>query len=135
MNGLENIEAAHQPLEVTKRKVLLKLELSGDLPKQLKSVSKTIYGIGYQPQQPAENNREWKTTDDVLYAESKKSYDEIINVFKSEPKVYKFASTKEKIWERNKFGGGLSPPNLLLEDKPTVAVLTKKSCRFLWEAL
>ena len=129
MSSLDQIETSHQPLEVTKRKVLLKLELSGDLPKQLKAVSKTIYGIGYQPQQPSENNREWKTTDDVLYAESKKSYDEIINVFKSEPKVYKFESTKEKIWERNKFGGGLMPPVLLLEDKPTVAVLTKKKNR------
>eukprot|EP01032_Pedospumella_encystans_P003733 gene3733-4413_t len=72
MSSLDQIETSHQPLEVTKRKVLLKLELSGDLPKQLKAVSKTIYGIGYQPQQPSENNREWKTTDDVLYAESKK---------------------------------------------------------------
>lgn len=129
MSNLDQIESASQPLEVTKRKVLLKLELSGDIPKQLKAVSNTIYGIGYQPQQPSENNREWRTTDDVLYAEAKKSYDAIIEVFKSEPKVYKFASTKERIWERNKFGGGLLPPVLLLENKQATPVLTKKKNR------
>jgi hypothetical protein len=101
----------YTPLEVTKRKQLLKLELSGAVPKQLEAVAKTVYGIGLQSTGPTENNREWHTTDNVLYSDAKKSYDEILQVFQSEPRVYKLASVKEKIWERNRQGGHLECPH------------------------
>lgn len=113
---MDPFETPYTPLDVTKRKVLLKLELSGDVPKKLQAVADTVYGIsGYQPTQATDKNREWNTTDQVLYSEAKASYDEILGTFKSKPKVYKFESIKEKIWERNKTGGGLEPPPLLLK--------------------
>jgi hypothetical protein len=102
--------AAYVPIDVTKRKVLLKLELSGDIPKKLQAVASTVYGIGLQTAQPAEDNSKWKTTDEVLYSDAKRTYDEILATFRSAPKVFKFESTKKTIWERNTTGGGLDPP-------------------------
>lgn len=107
---MDSEAGSHKPVDVTKRKVLLKLELSGDIPSKLQAVAETVYGIGLPLTQPAEDNTKWKTTDEVLYAEAKRSYDEILAIFNSEPKVYKFESTKEFIWKRNKEGGGLESP-------------------------
>lgn len=119
---MDPFETPYTPLDVTKRKVLLKLELSGDVSKKLQAVANTVYGIsGYQPTQATDKNREWNTTDQVLYSQAKTSYDEILSTFKSKPKVYKFESLKEKIWERNKSGGGLDPPLLQIEAPPILS--------------
>lgn len=119
---MDPFETPYTPLDVTKRKVLLKLELSGDVAKKLQAVASTLYGMeGFQPTQATDQNREWNTTDQVLYSQAKTSYDEIIRMFKSEPKVYKFESVKEKIWERNKTGGGLDPPLLQIEAPPVLS--------------
>ena len=121
-------EVPYKPPDVTKRKVLLKLELTGNVPKKLESIATTVYGLdNFLPTEQAEDNSQWKTTDQVLYADAKKSYDEMMAVFRSKPKVYKFESTKNKIWERNETGGGLEPPQEIvhIEDVPSTAKSNK----------
>jgi hypothetical protein len=131
---MEHDDKPYKPRDVTQRKVLLKLELSGDVSRKLQTVADTVYGIGLPLAGPAEDNAKWKTTDEVLFAEAKRSYDGVMATFLSDPKVYKFSSTKEVIWERNKVGGGLEPA---LPEEATAAVSpkspTKKSDKAYWE--
>ncbi|KAJ1417218.1 hypothetical protein B484DRAFT_422072, partial [Ochromonadaceae sp. CCMP2298] len=109
-SGTSADPASASERNATKRSVLLKLELSKDVQKNLGAVASHLYGIDYNPQQKAENNQQWRTTDEVLYGEARKSYDEIIKTFQSEPRVYKFEILKDKIWQRNKTGGHLEEP-------------------------
>lgn len=95
-----------QKKDLTERKLLLKLELMGAPAQKLVSVARTVYDI--EPDYtmvPAKNNLEWHTTDEVLYREAKETYDAITMPFRADPQVYKFESTKEKIWEWNKNNG------------------------------
>lgn len=79
---------------------MLKLELTDSLSKNLEKVASTLYNLKIRPTRKANNSKAWKTTDGLML-EAKKSYDEIIDAFHSEPRVYKFPSTKEKIWSIN----------------------------------
>lgn len=87
-------------IKLTSRNRLLKLELTDSLPKNLEKVASTLYNLKIRPTKKANNSKAWKTTDGLML-EAKRSYDEIIDAFHSEPRVYKFQSTKEKIWSIN----------------------------------
>lgn len=87
--------------ELTKRRALLKLELAGDVRRQVDRVADALYDLHDVPLHPAADNTDWSTTDKQLYLAARKSYDEIIAAFTSDPKVYKFESTREKIWKYN----------------------------------
>jgi len=87
-------------IKLTSRNRLLKLELTDSLPKNLEKVASTLYNLKIRPTKKANNSKVWKTTDGLML-EAKRSYDEIIDAFHSEPRVYKFQSTKEKIWSIN----------------------------------
>ncbi len=87
---------------LTKRKALLKLELSGDTKKQLENVASTLYNIDLHSSNVAQNSLTWNTTDGVLYKDAKNSYDAILDAFLADPKVYKLESTRAKVWEINR---------------------------------
>ena len=93
-------EGTPKTIKITQRNRLLKLELTDSLPKNLVKIASTLYNVKIKPTRKAVNSKVWATTDGLML-EAKKSYDEIIDAFNSEPKVYKFASTKEKIWSVN----------------------------------
>jgi hypothetical protein len=83
----------------TERKVVLKLELgAGATTHQMGIVANTLYELDKPPELPAKNNQHWSKTDDELYNIAKKAYDDILNQFQMKPQVYRFESTKEKIW-------------------------------------
>jgi len=93
-------DASSTVIKLTRRNHLLKLELTDSLSKNLEKVASTLYDLKIRPTRKANNSKSWKMTDGLML-EAKKSYDEIINAFHSEPRVYKFPSTKEKIWSIN----------------------------------
>lgn len=83
----------------TERQVVLKLELGVGAPAhQMGIVANTLYNIDKPPEIPASNNQHWTKTDDELYNIARKSYDDILNQFQMKPQVYRFESTKEKMW-------------------------------------
>jgi len=89
--------------DLTKRNKILKLELSGETFTKLQNVAETLYNykIDNADISEAEDSTQWPVIDKKLYFAAKESYDQIIKAFDENPKVYKFASCKEKIWETN----------------------------------
>jgi len=87
-------------IKLTRRNRLLKLELTDSLPTNLEKVANTLYNLKLKPTRKANDSKAWKTTDGLML-DAKRSYDEILDAFHSEPKVYKLQSTKEQIWSIN----------------------------------
>jgi large-conductance mechanosensitive channel len=97
-------QASRYETKVTKRTKLLKLELTGDVSKQLSTVQQKLFGLEIPEnamKAPAKKGSKWRTTDEILYAEARTSYDNIMKAFTEEPKVYKLESIKEKVWNRS----------------------------------
>lgn len=85
----------------TRRSVFNKLELNGDARQQLEAVQRAIYHVDLSEDllaAPAKNSQHWKTTDDLLYAQAKASYDGITSSFQRSPRVYKLEAVKDKVW-------------------------------------
>lgn len=87
------------PPKKTQRKAILKLELSGETRDKLGTVAQGLYGMSPVPDKPAANNQKWHTVDKELYAVAKGSYDGVIAPFLEQPRVYRFESTKQKLWD------------------------------------
>ena len=93
----------------TKRLPVLKLEVGcGNIIDQIGIVSKRVFGFehghaleaeGETPSIPSRNYQHWRVSDDALYGEAKAAYDGIVVPFTKQPRVYKLASIKEKVWE------------------------------------
>lgn len=87
----------------TSRKVLLKLELTGDVAQQLETVNRTIFDSDARNNikflRPASDSSNWPVVDEVLYSVPKQTYDNIYKAFMSEPRVYKLESVKERVWK------------------------------------
>eukprot|EP00981_Chlorochromonas_danica_P010682 scaffold3335_cov234-Ochromonas_danica.AAC.8 len=77
------------------------MELLGDMAHQQKVVQKVLFKDMDLPDTalslPAKDSQHWKTIEDVLYSEAKKSYDSIIQAFLRSPRVYKLEAIKEKM--------------------------------------
>eukprot|EP01038_Epipyxis_sp_PR26KG_P007086 gene7086-9671_t len=86
----------------TKRKAVLKLELVGEPINQIDKVAKTLYNSNLKSNVFAEDSSLWHTTDEKLYRKAKSSYDNIIRAYCESPRVHKFHSIKEKIWDYNR---------------------------------
>jgi uncharacterized membrane protein len=90
----------------TNRKVMVKLELTGNVMHQLDVVNRTLFetdernNISFST--PATDSLHWPTVDDVLYSVPKATYDNIYKAFMSDPKVYKLESVKETVWKQAK---------------------------------
>lgn len=92
--------------EKTERLPLVKLELTGDVKKQMEVVQQKVYDFGLQivsrPAAAVKDSTKWQTTDEHLYRDAKEAYDRIIRLFMDEPKVFNIAAVKERVWELNK---------------------------------
>lgn len=88
-----------KPPHISTRKALLKLEVSSATDSQLGQVAKNLYEIDYQPREAAEDSQVWQKTDEELYNIAKQKYDGLINPFLEKPRVFRFESTREKVWE------------------------------------
>ena len=86
-------------IKKTKRSAVLKLEFGNDTHSQLDKVATALYGLEAQPTKAAKDNNAWTKTDQELFAVAKASYDGVLAPFLEDPRVYKFNSTKEKVWE------------------------------------
>lgn len=131
--------------EKTERLTCLKFELTGGLTHQLASVEHGIYNFGVKnPASPTkvvvQDSSIWQTTDDILYKNAKQSYDNIINTFTKQPRVYKLASIKERIWKENddnfarlssSVGNVVAPPSIQTtkSDKRTSPSKKKKKLK------
>jgi CRISPR/Cas system-associated endonuclease/helicase Cas3 len=82
----------------TERKAIVRLELSNDLHQQLETIATGLYDMEAPPLQVAKNSQHWATVDDAIYKVAKRSYDDILLAFLKNPKLYRFESTREKIW-------------------------------------
>lgn len=83
----------------TSRSAFIKLELVGDTKTQLEAVKSSIYHLDLPPTAlsvPALDSVHWKVTDDLLYSEAKRSYDNVINAFLASPRVYKLDAMRRK---------------------------------------
>ncbi|RYH28682.1 hypothetical protein EON65_11270 [archaeon] len=83
----------------TSRSAFVKLELVGDTKTQLEAVKSTIYNLNLPSTAlsiPANDSVHWKVTDDLLYSEAKRSYDNVINAFLASPRVYKLDAMRRK---------------------------------------
>lgn len=88
----------------TKRDLLLKLELTGDVKNQLDTVQTRLYNIDVPPHAFSSISKlptRWRTTDELLYAEARTSYEKILKAFMKHPRIYKLNSIKEIVWKRS----------------------------------
>jgi hypothetical protein len=89
------------PISTTDRNVFTKLELIGDAKSQVEAVQRRIYNLDFSLLQPAANNLHWATTDDILYSEAKRSYENITNAFLKSPRVYKLEAMGKRHQEKH----------------------------------
>ena len=69
---------------------------------ELEKVAQRYYGFDIAiPNKEALVNQYWPTTDDILYKDARQSYLDITLPFSMPPKVYKFNSTREKVWKES----------------------------------
>ena len=84
----------------TQRQPVLKLELGvGEAHHQMDIVAHKLYELETPPTQVAANSQHWTKTDEELFNKAKKNYDDVISQFLSRPMVYRFESTKQKMWD------------------------------------
>jgi hypothetical protein len=87
--------------DVTSRIKVPKVSLKNDTHSQLQKVSHDLYKTDVVGDTPAKDSQVWKFTDETLFREAKSSYENIIVAYAATPRVYRFESTKQKIWDDN----------------------------------
>ena len=84
--------------KAVKRSKVIKLEFVPDTHGKLAQVAETIYNLDPPPAVASWNNLNWAVTDKMLYEQAKQEYDNVTQPFLRSPRVYRFESTKETIW-------------------------------------
>lgn len=88
------LETVAETLYIKHRKESLGTKCSKDAYKKLHAGCNTQYDAMFL----ADNSRSWPVTDEALYSEAKKSFDDILSAFSAKPRVFKFKSVREKVW-------------------------------------
>ena len=92
--------------------------LSGLDCEEDKKGEQPVSALNFSQLELAPNSRAWRMTDEVLYAEAKQSYDEILAAFSAQPRVFKIAATREYVWRVNGELAGALPKHPLLPSRP-----------------
>jgi hypothetical protein len=96
--GTDDQMPHEESLSLTKRSKVVKIAFSGKDQNALGKVSRDIYGYEDNLPEVAAVDQNWTTTDEGLYGPARSIYDSIVKPFLQEPKVYRFESTKQRIW-------------------------------------